>query len=468
MYGEMTSTLSDDVNFHFKRVDNLVNSQQNQINDLNNLIMTLIGHDNLPASREHNFTPISNHNTNTSAGAKHARGMNVIKLPSPNYLTPVQTAVMSTSDSVLMNNIDTISRSSTGNTAPAITPIPSNSNYKSNFSSISHTHQLPDPISKINSNPHTLSSSNTPMFKSCSIGTTSLSMANINEVGSVPISATSSTSALTYNQTSRNNYNAHYQHGSSATSRNHSVTNLNTKNGKMVQYGAATTAKNEYHGLNNSQPLTGGHNSHTGTSSGVSSILSPVSLPMENGISSVSLLNHNSMHNISTLNSSPVDMMSSISMDKTNRKIRDLDSNTQTDAHSLSPVHSSRRSKFIINPKSKRRKSIFRGTFEFVKSPQNVIDIWNEYTKGYNGQPSIKEMEEIHKTTWRRDPAVNKRYARRKVLWRAIETGLKKGFTLEATIQMLEDHRYTDRAQGTKEPIGWLCQINSIPEVLRR
>ena len=106
-------------------------------------------------------------------------------------------------------------------------------------------------------------------------------------------------------------------------------------------------------------------------------------------------------------------------------------------------------------------------TFKFIKSPKSVFDIWNEYTKGFSGQPSIKEMEAIYKTDWRRDPAVNKRYARRKVLWKAIENGLAKGFTLDYTIELLEDHRCSDRFKGVKEPIGWLCQRSSIPEALR-
>ncbi|QLQ80870.1 hypothetical protein HG537_0E02250 [Torulaspora globosa] len=115
----------------------------------------------------------------------------------------------------------------------------------------------------------------------------------------------------------------------------------------------------------------------------------------------------------------------------------------------------------------KRKRSLFVGNFQFMKSPHSVVEVWKEYTEGINGQPSIKEMELIYQTGWRRDPAVNKRYSRRKVLCKAIETGLAKGYALDYTVNLLEDYRFIDREKGLKQPIGWLCQGQNIPDELR-
>lgn len=122
---------------------------------------------------------------------------------------------------------------------------------------------------------------------------------------------------------------------------------------------------------------------------------------------------------------------------------------------------------YLNMPGRKRKRGIFMGNFQFLKSPHSVMEVWQEYTEGINGQPSIKEMESLYQTGWRRDPAVNKRYSRRRVLCKAIETGLNKGYTLEDTVNLLEDYRIIDREKGLKQPIGWLCQGHSIPDALR-
>lgn len=105
--------------------------------------------------------------------------------------------------------------------------------------------------------------------------------------------------------------------------------------------------------------------------------------------------------------------------------------------------------------------------FKFMKSPHSVRDIWLEYVEGTDGQPSIKQMEFMFQAGWRREPAMNKRYSRRKVLWKAIETGLQKGYKLDEIIKILEDYRCIDKNNGIKQPIGWLCQANNIPEMFR-
>lgn len=105
--------------------------------------------------------------------------------------------------------------------------------------------------------------------------------------------------------------------------------------------------------------------------------------------------------------------------------------------------------------------------FKFMKSPHSVKDIWLEYVEGTEGQPSIRQMEFMYQATWRRDPAMNKRYSRRKVLWKAIETGLQKGYNIDEIIKILEDYRSIDKRNGIKQPIGWLCQTCNIPEMFR-
>ncbi|CCC69456.1 hypothetical protein NCAS_0C04660 [Naumovozyma castellii] len=113
---------------------------------------------------------------------------------------------------------------------------------------------------------------------------------------------------------------------------------------------------------------------------------------------------------------------------------------------------------------NKVKKNLYNRIFHFTNSPQTVMGVWQEYTQGLNGQPSIKEMEALYHAEWRRDPAVNRRYSRRKVIWKAIETGLSKGYTLEDVINRLENHRVIDSERDLKQPMGWLCQSSNIPE----
>ena len=105
--------------------------------------------------------------------------------------------------------------------------------------------------------------------------------------------------------------------------------------------------------------------------------------------------------------------------------------------------------------------------YRFQNNPQTVREVWAEFTEGVDGQPSIKQMETMYQTSWRRDPATNKRFCRRKALWKAIEVGLVRGYTLDFVIDLLEDTRYTDARRQSKHPIGWLSQTANIPELLR-
>ncbi|AAS51768.1 ADL152Wp [Eremothecium gossypii ATCC 10895] len=115
----------------------------------------------------------------------------------------------------------------------------------------------------------------------------------------------------------------------------------------------------------------------------------------------------------------------------------------------------------------KKKRKIYVGKFEFLNSPQTVLDIWKEYTEGFNGQPSLKDMETMYQTSWRRDPAVNKRFHRRKVLCKAIERGLERGYDLQDVVRVLEDSRLIDASRNLKQPIGWLCQGVNIPDLFK-
>lgn len=105
--------------------------------------------------------------------------------------------------------------------------------------------------------------------------------------------------------------------------------------------------------------------------------------------------------------------------------------------------------------------------FKFIRSPHSVREIWQEYAEGVKGQPSVKEMDSLYHSAWRKDPAVSKRYSRRRVLCKAIENGLVKGYDLESVIELLENHRVMDQEKRTKQPLGWLCQSSNIPQTLK-
>ncbi|KAL3231660.1 Protein MSN1 [Nakaseomyces bracarensis] len=134
------------------------------------------------------------------------------------------------------------------------------------------------------------------------------------------------------------------------------------------------------------------------------------------------------------------------------------------DGNTGSPVN---RKSFSSKRGPKKKKVMYHKPFQFIKSPHSVMEIWKEYTEGIDGQPSIRDMETLYQTGWRRDAAVNKRYSRRKVLWKAIETGLSRGYTLDYIIDLLENYRIIDPEKNTKQPIGWLCQVNNIPDLLK-
>ncbi|CUS22809.1 LAQU0S07e00584g1_1 [Lachancea quebecensis] len=114
-----------------------------------------------------------------------------------------------------------------------------------------------------------------------------------------------------------------------------------------------------------------------------------------------------------------------------------------------------------------KRYELFSGKFRFLASPQSVTEVWKEYTEGLAGQPSLKEMESTYRSSWRRDAGVSRKFYRRKVLCRAIETGLDKGYALEDIIDTLERHRKQKTGRQEKLPIGWLCHQSNIPSMFK-
>ncbi|SCW04590.1 LAFE_0H16908g1_1 [Lachancea fermentati] len=115
----------------------------------------------------------------------------------------------------------------------------------------------------------------------------------------------------------------------------------------------------------------------------------------------------------------------------------------------------------------RKKRSVFVGEFRFLSSPQSVMEIWKEYTEGFAGQPSLKDMELTYHTSWRREPGVSKKFFRRKVLCRAIEKGLERGYQLQEIVDILEKCRLIDPEKGLKQPIGWLCRHSNVPDVFK-
>lgn len=149
-----------------------------------------------------------------------------------------------------------------------------------------------------------------------------------------------------------------------------------------------------------------------------------------------------------------------------------LSSNSEQLQNTLSNVPTNgtstkKNSKTGSTQKKRKYKPSANGPFQFLKCPQSVMEVWKEFTDGIEGQPSIREMETLYQATWRRDSATNKRYARRKPLWKAIEIGLTRGWTLEYVVDILENTRYVDATKQAKHPIGWLSQTSNIPDSLK-
>lgn len=84
-------------------------------------------------------------------------------------------------------------------------------------------------------------------------------------------------------------------------------------------------------------------------------------------------------------------------------------------------------------------------TVDFLHNPMNVKDIYDEFTRGFRGQPPLREMDErFGKHEWRGDSRSKelRRFQRRKKLCDAIERGMAKyGKSAMEIIDYIEDFR---------------------------
>lgn len=82
---------------------------------------------------------------------------------------------------------------------------------------------------------------------------------------------------------------------------------------------------------------------------------------------------------------------------------------------------------------------------DFLHNPMTVKEIYDEFTKGFRGQPPLRDMDErFGKHDWRGDSRSkqSKRFQRRKKLCDAIERGVHKyGKTPEEIVNYIEEFR---------------------------
>lgn len=82
---------------------------------------------------------------------------------------------------------------------------------------------------------------------------------------------------------------------------------------------------------------------------------------------------------------------------------------------------------------------------EFIHNPMTVQEIWDEFTKGFKGQPALCELDDrFGKSQWRGDSRSkeSKRYQRRKRLCDAINKGMVKyNKSAEEIISYIEEFR---------------------------
>lgn len=97
--------------------------------------------------------------------------------------------------------------------------------------------------------------------------------------------------------------------------------------------------------------------------------------------------------------------------------------------------------------------------YTMIKAPSSVREIWEEYTKGIDGRPSIKSLDQTFGNKWRANKN-KKTYSRRKRMYKFILNGLKKGKTEKEMIELLENQRIYKDEHGNqkKKTIGWLQQ----------
>ena len=76
--------------------------------------------------------------------------------------------------------------------------------------------------------------------------------------------------------------------------------------------------------------------------------------------------------------------------------------------------------------------------YTLARKLRTIKQIWQEYSVGINGQPSVKSLEEKYGTNWRNSDNEIKLYSYRNKIYRAIQKLIAKGITEEEAIKELE------------------------------
>ncbi|SCU84045.1 LAFA_0D07712g1_1 [Lachancea sp. 'fantastica'] len=97
---------------------------------------------------------------------------------------------------------------------------------------------------------------------------------------------------------------------------------------------------------------------------------------------------------------------------------------------------------------------------QFSEKYTAVSEVWNEYHKVGSKGVSIRSLESSFSTRWRANlrKNVKKKYSRRLIVIRAIETGMKRGKTLNECIEILEEF-----LTEAKKPISFLYRKANLP-----
>lgn len=143
----------------------------------------------------------------------------------------------------------------------------------------------------------------------------------------------------------------------------------------------------------------------------------------------------------------------------------------------------------IINSPNVKMPSANIPTYQFMRCPKRVMDVWNEFTQSTPDKISVLEMNSLYGSTWRKlSPALDKQYSRRNMIYKAISFGMReKNMTIEECIHILEKARlkYYDVQSGREieadsisspdkssikikqKSVGWLTNHINIPDELK-
>lgn len=97
---------------------------------------------------------------------------------------------------------------------------------------------------------------------------------------------------------------------------------------------------------------------------------------------------------------------------------------------------------------------------KFSDKYETIWDVWNEYNNLGTKDFSIKQLEDSYANVWRKylKKSVKKKYNRRLVVIRAIETSVRKGRLLEETIGILENH-----LKEMNKPVSYYYTKSNLP-----